>query len=989
MVLQMVTERQREILVNKWKKVFKRLGVVKSHIKYLHECQNKQIVPRGLNLALLFKSEELWKGDKTQTLEILLKSSGDLQKVQLSRWEKEKDAIEEKLTKFQKDVCDFIGEDEGNKIFNEGKRLSEEEFKNQMANKNRKLERDTKEGRELVNRIGKKKKTRRFRNRKRAAAPDNIVEGDDIPPQPDDANRLGAKVKNLSSKELTAGQSHLLELGPKFCPVEHDIDRARFQKDLNQGFRKMKLMDQFHPDEDNRSEEEIRFYVRKSDYEPVQNVNKHLLVHNNMIQMKFDNWKQPVRVTSNISNEMKVAMKSLKTDDSIDIKMDDKSGCFVVADRIDYKSAVLNDLAKQSNISEVEVDKEELVSEVEREIAKVVNEMKRRNEIKDDTAEYITQKTKEHRLARYYAKWKCHKYEPTLTEFATVAVRGIVSCSGTADEGACDFLDFVLNPGMQKLRSYLKGTKDFLIWIEKLKSQYPELPPLFSFLTMDFVSMYPSMPDNLVLPAIREYLDSRAVAKPSTDKTMKLLDVVRKYNYFEFGEHSYQQTGGTSIGKKHAPPLACLGAGKLEEEKIFTANIFKEKILNDKESEDDKDRFYKRFIDDMVAAFLGTQEEAASYVEWMNTLWPGLRFTYDWSNKELTYLDVKLIITEEGTLETDRFIKPTNPQLFLHYQSNHPKHVFQAIVYGQAITVRTICSKDEYVNKHIDLLREKFIERGYPVNLVNTNLMKGAALIREDLLKPKPAYPINAVPIVARKPKFKPVFIITYNPHNPDLRKWLREYYHILEADKKMKEVFPQPPSVVFRQPSNLKKHLVRSTFKELPFRNGEDEDDRPPGCYKHPHGGRGRKCLLCNTLRESSFFKSNFTGLQYKIRHHLTCKSTYCVYLVTCLQCSKQYTGSSTQAMHQRHSGHRQEVMNMSSELGRHFAQCGGVESMSLQIIDCVREGEEEALRYLEGIWQNRLATFIQNNNINLRDEMKRNPQGLVNFARRMVGGN
>ena len=78
-----------------------------------------------------------------------------------------------------------------------------------------------------------------------------------------------------------------------------------------------------------------------------------------------------------------------------------------------------------------------------------------------------------------------------------------------------------------------------------------------------------------------------------------------------------------------------------------------------------------------------------------------------------------------------------------------------------------------------------------------------------------------------------------------------------------------------------------------------------------------------------------------------------------------------------------------MSSELGRHFAHCGGVESMSLQIIDCVREGEEEALRYLEGIWQNRLATFIQNNNINLRDDMKRNLQGLVNFARRMVGGN
>ena len=72
----------------------------------------------------------------------------------------------------------------------------------------------------------------------------------------------------------------------------------------------------------------------------------------------------------------------------------------------------------------------------------------------------------------------------------------------------------------------------------------------------------------------------------------------------------------------------------------------------------------------------------------------------------------------------------------------------------------------------------------------------------------------------------------------------------------------------------------------------------------------------------------------------------------------------------------------------GRHFAKCGGITSMSVQMIDCVREGEEQALRNLEGIWQNRLATFMQNaENINVRDEMRRNPQGMVNLARRMFG--
>ena len=148
-----------------------------------------------------------------------------------------------------------------------------------------------------------------------------------------------------------------------------------------------------------------------------------------------------------------------------------------------------------------------------------------------------------------------------------------------------------------------------------------------------------------------------------------------------------------------------------------------------------------------------------------------------------------------------------------------------------------------------------------------------------------------------------------------------RKLSHFRSRSKNEENIYPTPISGIQTTP-NLKKHLVRSSFKELPFRNEEDVENRPQGCYKHQHGGRGRRCLLCNTLNESTYFKSNFTGLQYKMRHHLTCKSSYCVYLITCLQCAKQYTGSSTQAMHLRHGGHRQEVMNTSSELGRHFAR-------------------------------------------------------------------
>jgi hypothetical protein len=203
--------------------------------------------------------------------------------------------------------------------------------------------------------------------------------------------------------------------------------------------------------------------------------------------------------------------------------------------------------------------------------------------------------------------------------------------------------------------------------------------------------------------------------------------------------------------------LACLGARRLESETIYPSHNFKTLVLDDKENNCEEDRFWKRFIDDIVAAMQGSRDDAERFVEWMNTLWDGIEFTFEWSDTELTYLDVTLVMAD-GKLETDRHIKPTNPQLYLHHSSNHTPQVFKAIVYGQAVTVKTICSKEEYVLKHFENLKEKFIPRGYPIQLITENLARGAALVREDLLNPN-FYPTPATPILLSKPKCIPTFI--------------------------------------------------------------------------------------------------------------------------------------------------------------------------------------------------------------------------------------
>ena len=959
-------------------------------LEYLQECIDKNIIPRSMNLFKLANSKLLWENsNNSKTYDILSEASMNLVKEQVNGKKEKIQRIDSDGLQMKERLRNDIGVES---FLRENERIKKHMRSVQCAGrvlKGKKIQRDTEETTQMKeaqvftpprqeNRP-RKKRNRRFKRRQQSDGAQEVivtnVESADIPSSSmnDHEGRLHGNVKNLSSQELTGAKRELLELGPKFCPVEHDINRARLQKDLNAGFRSMQLREHFYPEEDSRTEEEKRFYVKRDEWVP-PNTSAALKTHHMVIQNKFDLWKQPTRVASNMSAQQKLAVKELKEDESIDIKLDDKGGGFVVADSKDYKSSALNDLHNQTNIEEMDpnTDKENIIMEVETEIVRIVDQMVASDEILPSTADFIKHKTEEHKLARYYCKWKCHKYSPTQTEFAAAAVRGIISCSGTPDEKVCDFLDFILNPGMQELRSYLKGTKDFLTWVEKLKSQYPELPPLFGILTIDYKTMYTKMPDGLMLPAVRDYLDSRTGQhKPSTQRTMELLEITRNANYFEFGEKLFKQVGGTSIGKKHAPDSACLGAGKFEEENILPSPEFREIVLDDISSRDEKDRFYKRFIDDMILAVNCTGQQARNFVRWLDTLDPSLKFTFEWSNERINFLDVTLVM-EDGKLETDRHVKPTNPQLFLHYTSNHPQSVFKAIVYGQAITVRTICSKQEFVDKHMKSLKEKFIQRGYPVDMVESELARGSLLSREALLRPKPVYPHQGCPVLPAKNKFRPTFIITYNPHNPQLRKWLQEVHFILLAHPKLAKIYPKPPSVSYRQPKNLKQILVTNTLKQLPFNDGSDLGDRPSGCYRHEHGGRGRKCMLCPRLKEGQHFRSTYTGLTYKIRHHLNCKSRFVVYLITCQVCGKQYTGKTSTAMHTRHTGHRNEVENESTELGEHFATCGGNTSMILQIIDCVKEGEHEALDVLEGYWQNMLATFQIHDNINIRNEWR-----------------
>ena len=103
-----------------------------------------------------------------------------------------------------------------------------------------------------------------------------------------------------------------------------------------------------------------------------------------------------------------------------------------------------------------------------------------------------------------------------------------------------------------------------MIFFQNSKEQ-KKLPDDSIMVTIDVVGLYPSIPHDEGLAALRKALDKRTSKSVSTDPLCELTEIVLKNNIFEFNEKTCRQLRGTAIGTKMAPPYAILFLAELEE----------------------------------------------------------------------------------------------------------------------------------------------------------------------------------------------------------------------------------------------------------------------------------------------------------------------------------------------------------------------------------------------------------------------------------------
>ena len=197
-----------------------------------------------------------------------------------------------------------------------------------------------------------------------------------------------------------------------------------------------------------------------------------------------------------------------------------KGSAVLVWERGDYIKEANSD--RDSDV--YEKDPEPLISTIHRTIEKI----RKRGDLKKETIKYF--EVKDPKFARFYLLPKIHK------RLNNVPGRPVISNCGYYTENISAFLDFHLQPLAQAVKSYIKDTNDFL---NKLRS-LPKLPDNIILCTVDVAGLYPNIPHEVGLSALRKRLANRMEKYISIDTLCDLAEVVLKNNTFKFGKKNIE-----------------------------------------------------------------------------------------------------------------------------------------------------------------------------------------------------------------------------------------------------------------------------------------------------------------------------------------------------------------------------------------------------------------------------------------------------------------
>ena len=554
------------------------------------------------------------------------------------------------------------------------------------------------------------------------------------------------------------------------------------------------------------------------------------------------------------------------------------------------------------------------MEKISKEVEDKLKDMKEREVITKKMREFMSAKNKREGVMKINRK--VHK---KVKENGRHPTRVYISGIGTPTEGIAGLVEAELQEGVEKQKSYVQDTADFLRRLERVG----KLNDNEFMFTMDVVALYPSVPREQTRKAMEESLEKRTVKKIPTKDLLELGDMVLRSNEFTFEEERYRQKEGTAIGSKMGKNYACTFMGVWEEE-----------VQRKTEQEiGKKPRVWLRFVDDVWGVWRGTRKEFERFVEICNSHEERIKVTHEVCERESIFLDVKVLREEGGRLRTELYVKPTDRTRYLHESSDHPRHVKQGIAKGQFRRLRRICSEDEDYWKYSKQVEQKLISRGYGKTQVRQQMKESFKMGRKE-----------AMERVEKREDRRVNFVLTHSGFLPNVNQIIKKHRHYLEEDG-MERFIKELPRVSLRRGKNIGDLVVNAKSR------GKAGGSGP--C--------GKGCKLCGIMEKTNKVKDK-EGKDMQVKGEMDCQTVGVVYGIHCKKCKRIiYVGKTKNQLRERFNGHRADLrMGDETKPAYHFRKEGHYEG-DMRVIGLEHvPGNDDTYRITrERWWINKMGTF------------------------------
>lgn len=302
------------------------------------------------------------------------------------------------------------------------------------------------------------------------------------------------------------------------------------------------------------------------------------------------------------------------------------------------------------------------------------------------------------------------------THKSNVAYRPVISNIDAPSYELAKLVHSILHP---VCREYNRNIMSSFQVIEKVRDM--QLPKDYILVSMDVVSLFPSIPQSLVMKIIdEEWDDIICHTKIPKHVFKKIIQFIFESSFFVFNGITYLQLDGSAMGNPASPVLA----------NLVVEYVFK-KVINNLPF---IVFFGFYYVDDSLFAI--PKDKGPILLEKFNNFHSSIQFTIEYEKEgRLPFLDIELIRKEDGNIVTNWYVKPTSSGRVMNFLSLHPTYMKINNVKNmlhRAISLSNTEFVWENINKIKNILNKNNYPRSWSNNVIN-NYLRTTSLIVDRL----------------------------------------------------------------------------------------------------------------------------------------------------------------------------------------------------------------------------------------------------------------